>query len=319
MAEATGTDRVTERVHHALPGWVVWVQEHLMLSFLILCESYILGTLMCIGWVKNIENPATWGWFSGIGVALFFAGGMTAAGVALRCSVTAAEALGRRSVGLFLFNMLGLTVFSTAEIWASLSERSKNLQPTPADLALLHYLDLTNVAISPTVVIVAVLLPFATLFWGFSQQQHETAEERRERQDRKLSDAKFNAQLRTVQARGLGSMLRGAGQALASDQEVEDGTSGTATGDDGSTDNHPTGGGTPTGKPIPLRSRRNQGGVRTPRKPAVNQEAAARRAFANGAISVPKMQAATGMSRSTASGWVRTLKAERDTRPAVAQ
>jgi len=50
-----------------------------------------------------------------------------------------------------LFNFLGLVVFSAAEIWASLSERSANLRPTPADGAVLDVLGLHGAPISPTV------------------------------------------------------------------------------------------------------------------------------------------------------------------------
>ena len=64
-----------DEVQHVLPGWVNFVQEHLLLSFLLLAEAYLLGTLMSLGWVKDIEDPQHWGIYHGIGVVLFFLGG----------------------------------------------------------------------------------------------------------------------------------------------------------------------------------------------------------------------------------------------------
>src|SRR5258708_1145312 len=79
-------------------------------------------------------------------------------------------------------NFLGLALFSGAEIWASLSERSANLQPTPADKAVLTILGVASAPVSPTVVVVAFLLPFASLYYGFSQQQRRESEEERAEQ-----------------------------------------------------------------------------------------------------------------------------------------
>jgi hypothetical protein len=139
-----------------------------------------------------------------------------AAGVALRCSVKAAGCFSRHEWGLALFNFLGLLLFSGAEIWASLSERSANLAPTPADKAVLAILGVSTAPVSPTVVVVAFLLPFASLYYGFSQQQRgASAEERAEQaaaEDfalrRKLARAEAAARRRVVQVGGLASAVR---------------------------------------------------------------------------------------------------------------
>ncbi|MDE2233663.1 MAG: hypothetical protein KGJ90_06200 [Patescibacteria group bacterium] len=158
---------------HVLPVWVNFILDNFLLTFLILAEGYLLGTLMTIGWVGDIESPSQWGVFHGIGVVLFFCAGATAAGIALRSSIAAISYFKRRQWGFAMFNMLGLVAFSAVEIWASLSERSTHLMPTPADTALLHVLGFpTNAPISPTIVMVALLLPFATIYYGFSQQIH---------------------------------------------------------------------------------------------------------------------------------------------------
>jgi hypothetical protein len=142
--------------------------------------------------------------------------------VALRCSVKAAGCFSRHEWGMALFNFLGLVLFSGAEIWASLSERSANLQPTPADKAVLSVLGFQGAPVSPTIVVVAFLLPFASLYYGFSQQQRrETEEERAEKEQaedfalkRKLARAEANAKLRAVQVGGLASAVRAGVQAV---------------------------------------------------------------------------------------------------------
>ncbi len=211
-----------EEAAHVLPRWVNFIIENWLLTFLLLAEAYLLGTLMTLGWVKDIESPGQWGWYHTIGVVLFFAAGATAAGVALRCSVASVGAFKRREWGFACFNFLGLVVFSGVEIWASLSERSANLLPSPADTAVLDALHLHGAPISPTVVMVAVLLPFASIYYGFSQQGrvHETEADLAERQRKLAADleekrmrAEANAEIRAAQARG----VRKLAQALRQD------------------------------------------------------------------------------------------------------
>src|SRR5690242_7578886 len=219
---------------HTLPGWVNFIQDNLFLSFLILAEAYLLGTLMTLGWVRDIEAPSRWGTYHGVGVVLFFLAGAMAAGVALRCSVKAAGCFSRHEWGMAGFNFLGLVLFSGAEIWASLSERSANLQPTPADKAVLSILGVAAAPVSPTIVVVALLLPFASLYYGFSQQQRrETDEERAEKERaedfalrRKLARAEANAKLRAVQVGGLASAVRAGVQAARSSDAAADAVSG---------------------------------------------------------------------------------------------
>src|SRR5215472_878698 len=228
MARTDGSSQLTTRQvtaaddAHTLPRWVNFIQDNLFLSFLILAEAYLLGTLMTLGWVPDIEAPSRWGTYHGLGVVLFFLAGAMAAGVALRCSVKAAGCFSRHEWGMALFNFTGLVLFSGAEIWASHSERSANLQPTPADKAVLAILGLPTAPVSPTVVVVAVLLPFASLYYGFSQQQRRATDEERAEQAaqedfalrRKLARAEATARLRAVQVSGLAAAVRAGVQAV---------------------------------------------------------------------------------------------------------
>jgi hypothetical protein len=229
MADETRQDDGYQEAAHVLPKWVNFIIENWLLTFLLLAEAYLLGTLMTLGWVKDIESPSTWGWYHGLGVALFFAAGATAGGVALRCSVAAVGAFKRKEWGFAWFNLLGLMVFSVMEIWASLSERSQNLTPTPADEAVLNALHVHGAPISPTVVMVAILLPFASIYYGFSQQGRvrETQADLDEKKRRLAADleekqmrAEANAKRRAAQVQGLGAMVRGAAGALRGDGEA---------------------------------------------------------------------------------------------------
>jgi hypothetical protein len=174
---------------------------------------------MTLGWVKDIEAPASWGWYHCIGVGLFFA-----AGFALRRSVAAVGAFKRHEGGFALFNFLGVLVFSSVEIWASLSERSSNLLPTPADNAVLDALGWHGAPISPAVVMVAVLLPFASIYYGFSQQgraeiNEADLDEQVQAARRKRMRAQANAEIRQAQAQGLAGMMRAGVHTLRQDED----------------------------------------------------------------------------------------------------
>ncbi len=196
---------------HALPGWATWVQDNWFLSFLVIAEAYVLGTLMTLGWVPNIEDPSTWGWFHGLGVPIFFLAGATGGGLAVRTSMKAASSFVAKRYGFALGNLLGLLLISGIEVWGSLSERAANLTPGPADRALLAWLGITSGSVSPTVIMVALFLPFVAIWWGFSSEKHEdppveTAETVRHRlenerliAEHKRAEALANARARRAQ------------------------------------------------------------------------------------------------------------------------
>ncbi len=205
----TQMSREDRAAAHVLPGWIQWVQSNLLLSFLLLAEAYLLGDLMQRGWVAHIDNIGTWGIYHGVGVVLFFAAGATAAGIALSCSVKAAACFADSRFFMGLFNLFGLLLFAVVEIWASLSERSANLAPTPADRAVLDLLHIPDLPVSPTVVVVALLLPIATIYYGFSQHRPEveTHEERQERQTREREETAHRMQMAALKAQGIGTLI----------------------------------------------------------------------------------------------------------------
>ena len=166
----TGQADVYESAAYVLPGFVNWMTNTLLLPLLLMAEGYLLGSLFSRGWVDNIESPNHWGDFHGLGVVLFFGAGVASAGLALRASVAAASCFQQRRLGFALFNLLTLFLMTGAEAWSSFSERSFHLISSPADGAVLRWMGFAaNSPITPTLVIVSVILPIVSLSYGFSQ------------------------------------------------------------------------------------------------------------------------------------------------------
>jgi hypothetical protein len=211
---------------HALPHWFAWFQKTFGLSFLVLASAYLLGKLATLGWVADINTPARWGAFDGAGVVIFFLAGVAVAGIGLSCSVVFVAAIKRRSGFIAFVTGIGMLLFFGVEVWASLSERSGNLRPTPADLAVLTALGFHGLPpIGPTVIVVSVLFPLGSLYFGFVQQrraavtQTDLADDAMEMR-RRIQQAQYEAHLaealaskRAAQARGAVGVVRAGMQA----------------------------------------------------------------------------------------------------------
>jgi hypothetical protein len=233
---APPTPSVMDDVSHAaLPGWYANFQKSFGLSFLIICSGYLMGKLATLGWVKDLQDPLGWGWFNGAGVVFFFLGGLVIAGIGLTCSVAFVRSITVRPRQPFLafFTLVGMFVFFGIEVWASLSERSDNLVATRADLAVLAALGFKGVPpLSPTVVVVSLMFPLGSLYYGFVQQGKmrksaaELAEDQlnyaqeAEAEKHKADMAALKARTRKAQAQGLAGMLRAGVQAATHDDEA---------------------------------------------------------------------------------------------------
>jgi hypothetical protein len=201
---------------HALPHWFAWFQKTFGLSFLVLASAYLLGKLATLGWVADINTPARWGVFDGAGVVIFFLAGVAVAGIGLTCSVVFVAAIKRRSGFIACVTGIGMLLFFGVEVWASLSERSGNLRPTPADLTVLTALGFHGLPpIGPTVIVVSVLFPLGSLYFGFVQQrraavtQTDLADDAMEMR-RRIQQAQYEAQLAEAQATKRAAQARGA-------------------------------------------------------------------------------------------------------------
>ncbi len=162
---------INEASAHVLPGFVAWMIDTLLLPLLLIAEGYLMGSLFARGWVSDIEAPSQWGWYHALGVIVFYAAGAATAGLGLRASVAFAASLQAKRWGFAFLNLLTVGGLSVAELWSSFSERSFHLVASPADRAVLAFLHQpADAGITPTLVVVSLVLPFASLTYGFSQQ-----------------------------------------------------------------------------------------------------------------------------------------------------
>jgi uncharacterized membrane protein len=162
---------ITEASAHVLPGCMSWVIDMALLPLLLLAEGYLMGSLFARGWVSDIEAPSHWGFYHALGVLVFYAAGAATAGLGLRASVAFAASLRAKRWGFACLNLLTVVGLSAAELWSSFSERSFHLAASPADRAVLTFWHFPpDAGITPTLVVVSLVLPFASLTYGFSQQ-----------------------------------------------------------------------------------------------------------------------------------------------------
>ncbi|MBA2678712.1 MAG: hypothetical protein H0U76_10020 [Ktedonobacteraceae bacterium] len=209
LKQAAVSEDVYEQAAHHLPPAINFIINNLLLLLLLIAEGYLMGSLFSRGWVDNIEAPNHWGTYHGVGVILFYAAGAATAGLGLRASVAAAAAIRGKKWGFGVFNLFTLLVLSASEIWSSLSERSFHLVASPADHALLASMGQPpDAAISPTLLVVSFVLPFASLSYGFSQQRKARVssadlQDEEMEMDRKILHAEKQARLNAARAKGV--------------------------------------------------------------------------------------------------------------------
>ncbi|MGZ3602400.1 MAG: hypothetical protein ACXWQ5_22790, partial [Ktedonobacterales bacterium] len=201
---------------HALPSWFAWFQKTFGLSFIVLAEAYLMGSLATEGWVKELTFDAVFDSFRGVGVIFFFLAGVAVAGIGLTCSVVFVGSVKRKQAFMAFFTGVGMLLFFGVEVWASLSERSLYILATPADLAVLSALGFRgHPPISPTILVVSLLFPLGSLFFGFVQQRRAAVTEMDIEEDalemeRKIRLAELQAKLEVANAKKNAAKAAGA-------------------------------------------------------------------------------------------------------------
>jgi hypothetical protein len=199
------------RGHASMPRFVTWIQDTLLLPLLMIASGYINGLMLTEGWVPNIEDPHTWGIFHGIGLGILFAAGGAMGGLTVRVGYKLSECILQRQGGRAVFLAFGLAMLSLIEFWASFSQRAPNLHPTAAD-SLLPW---PPFAFSATAILIAAVLPFTSMFWGFTADDPapkpvESAATVEARMQNQLLEAQYKAQIRAAQAQGIRAGIQGA-------------------------------------------------------------------------------------------------------------
>lgn len=244
---------------HVLPAYFEKIQKWLVLPLLLICEFYVMGLFSARGFVNNLADPASWSWYGAIGVAVsFFGVGLACAGIALGLSGNCAESIAHGRIIRGLFLGAGVAFFAAVELYAGISERSVNLISTPADTALGQFIGLALKAATPASIIASILLPLATVFYGFALRppKVEADAERAARMRRELEEAQHRAALTKVKAGGLAGAIRAGVQAATGKEE-------TPSPEDNQDDNRPNNDTPPT--PITTRKRGERAPTTTPR------------------------------------------------------
>ena len=205
--------QTTQQQHHYTPPWLDWIATNVVPSAMIVAE-FIIGSLFFI--VTSVRDPYTpnqWSVLEWALVAVAGCVGAAMAGLALKLSGMAAEMLatGRWIRGLFTF--LGVLVLALIETWAGIVERASMIGVGKADLLLADYTGIDAFRHIPTsVFMVSFLLPCLVLWYGWASRPPVviSAEEQAATHHKKLADARFKAEMRAIQAGGLGAAMRAA-------------------------------------------------------------------------------------------------------------
>jgi len=203
--------------YHVMPEWFEYLRRHVVLSGLLVAQ-WIVTTLLILQ--ISVSDPGqwqTWTWVDWSNAVVAVLMGMAGAGVALGISSAMAEAFGLKKWITGLFGFLGMLGLVAVDIWAGIAERSRTARPTPADSLLVDWTGIEALRVVPaSVVIVACLLATLILYYGWTNRPPVvmTAEEAERRRQEKLANARYKAQLRTIQAGGLAKAGRAFGQGI---------------------------------------------------------------------------------------------------------
>ena len=202
-----------QQQHHYTPPWLDWIATNVVPSAMIGAE-FIIGSLFYV--VTSVRDPYTPSRWSVLEWALVIVAGfvgLAMAGLALKLSGMAAEMLAssRYIRGLFTFG--GVLILALIETWAGIVERASLVGVGPADLLLADYTHIDAFRHIPTsVFMVSFLLPCLVLWYGWASRPPViiSAEEQAATHHKKLADARFKAEMRAIQAGGLGAAMRAA-------------------------------------------------------------------------------------------------------------
>lgn len=201
--------------HASMPRFVAWVQDNLLLTLLIIASGFVNGVMMIDGWVANVQDPQSWGVWGTFGVVILFAAGLGMGGLALRISYKLSECYANRQWGRVAFMALGMLVFAFIEFWASFSQRAAHIHLTPADSALLGVLNIRNPTVSLTAILISIVVPFASIFWGFAAEDPapkalEDEATLKQRLANEEAEAQHKQTMMTIRAKGTRATIRAA-------------------------------------------------------------------------------------------------------------
>jgi len=201
--------------HATMPRFVVWVQDNILLTLLILASGFVNMVMLTDGLVKNIEDPATWGVFHTVEIIALAAAGLGLGGLALRISYKIAVCYMARQWGRVVFLAMGMITFAFIEFWASFSQRAVNIQSSPADNSILSLFNIHNPSVSFTAILISIVIPFASVFWGFAADDPtpkaiESADDLQRRHDNEYATQQHKARMLAAKANAWVGTVKGA-------------------------------------------------------------------------------------------------------------
>lgn len=199
--------------HATMPGFVVWIQDNLLLTLLIISSGFVNMVMLVDGIVPNIEDPATWGAFRTGEIIALAAAGLGLGGLALRISYKIAVCYSARQWGRVVFLAFGMSTFAFIEFWASFSQRAQHIATTPADAAVLSLFNIQNPSVSLTAVLISIVIPFASIFWGFAADDPapkavEDPATLKQRLENQLLEQQYRTQMTAARVGGLAGAVR---------------------------------------------------------------------------------------------------------------
>lgn len=203
----------TQQQHHYTPPWLDWIATNVVPSAMIVAEFIIGGLFFIVTSVRNPYAPQSWSVLEWALVIVAGCVGAAMAGLALKLSGMAAEMLATGRVVRGGFTFLGVLILALIETWAGIVERASMIGVGKADLLLADYTGIDAFRHIPTsVFMVSFLLPCLVLWYGWASRPPAviSAEEQAATHHKKLADARFKAEMRQIQAGGLGASLRAA-------------------------------------------------------------------------------------------------------------
>lgn len=207
------TQNAQPQQHHYTPPWLDWIATNVVPSAMIVAEFIIGALFFIVTSVRNPYAPQSWSVLEWALVVVAGCVGAAMAGLALKLSGMAAEMLATGRIVRGGFTFLGVLVLALIETWAGIVERASMIGVGKADLLLADYTGIDAFRHIPTsVFMVSFLLPCLVLWYGWASRPPVviSAEEQAATHNKKLADARFKAEMRAIQAGGLGAALRSA-------------------------------------------------------------------------------------------------------------
>jgi len=193
------------QAHHYTPPWLDWIATHIVPSAMIGAEMAIVTLFFIVTSVRQPYNPLAWSYVEVVMVFVAGCVGLAMAGLALKLSGIAAEMLATSHYvrGAFTFGIV--VALGLIEMWAGIVERAQTIGIGPADLLLADYSGIDAFRHIPTsVFMVSIILPCLVLGYGWASRPPVTmsAEAQAATHAAKLAQARFKADLRTINAGG---------------------------------------------------------------------------------------------------------------------